>query len=184
MKYSLSLTVLFVALLSAPAFGDHLYLAPNCCGDNFGYTSRSLRLFGGTDPWFLSSDGYAPGSTVGGEGALYLYSTFVTVGGESLEFYFYPGSIFMSSFTLPTNGKDFRALVGIGFNITGINYDTERTIDLNGGAHGSISFYFSDATGLYYASDFVQAPEPATFGLIATGLTGIAVLVRKRFCRY
>jgi hypothetical protein len=66
MKRSLSLILLLATMLSASAFGDHLYLAPNCCGDNFGYNYGSLSLSGGTDPFFLSADGYMPGSTAGG----------------------------------------------------------------------------------------------------------------------
>jgi hypothetical protein len=184
MKHSLSLTLLFVALLSVSAFGDHLYLAPNCCGDNFAYAYGSLILSGGTDPSFLSADGYTPGYMVTGGGTLYLNSIFLPVNGQQLEFFFYPGSISMTPFTLPTNGSDFRVLVDINFSVNGVNYDTGQTIFLQGGSSGAISFAFSPANGLYYPSPFVEAPEPGTLGLVATGFVGIVPLVRKRFVRH
>ena len=183
MKRSFLLTLLFASLTSATALADHLYFFPNCCGDNFGYVTQMnghpLVLSGGTDPFFFSSEGYPPGSTLGGGGDLFLSSTVVWIGGVPTEFSFFPGTLFMSSLTLPTNGRYFRVLVQIGFSATGINFDTGETMDVGGGANGSISFYFSDAVGLYYASDFVQAPEPGTLGLIGTGLMGIAA-ARKR----
>jgi PEP-CTERM motif len=105
------------------------------------------------------------------------------VGGQQLEFFFYPGSIFMTPFTLPTNGADFRALVNINFSISGFNFDTGQTIFLEGGSSGAISFSFSPPTGLYYAGSFVEAPEPGTLELLGSGLIGIAALVRKRLRR-
>ena len=65
----------------------------------------------------------------------------------------------MTSFTLPTDGRDFRALVDIAFFATGFNFDTGQTINVSGGSHGSVSFGFSN--GAYYANSFVEAPEPA-----------------------
>jgi hypothetical protein len=81
MKRSLPLTLLFVSLLSATAFADHLYLHVNDgSGDNFAYVSNGLQLSGGTDYFFLGSFGYQPGWTLGG-GALYLYSTVISIDG-------------------------------------------------------------------------------------------------------
>jgi hypothetical protein len=84
----------------------------------------------------------------------------------------------MTSFKLPTDGRDFRALVDITFFATGFNFDTGQTINVGGGAHGSVSFSFSN--GFYYPSSFVEAPEPATLSLVAIGLVGIAAYRRKR----
>jgi hypothetical protein len=82
--------------------------------------------------------------------------------------------------TIPTDGRDgFRAFVDISFSHTGINVETGQTIDVAGGAFGSISFY-RGVDGGYYPSDFVQAPEPGTLGLIGTGLMGIGGVARKR----
>lgn len=185
MRRSLPLTLLFVFLMSATALADHLYLLTNCCGDNFGYATQmnghSLFLSGGTDPYFLSAYGYRPGSTLGG-GAIYLYSSVIWIDGIPTEFGF-PGAGLISMYpliTLPTDGRDFfRAFVDISFSHTGISFDTGQTIDVGGGAFGSISFY-RGANGQYFASDFVQAPESGTLELIGTGLIGIVAVARKR----
>jgi len=185
MKRSFPRTLLFVALMSATALADHLYLVPNCCGDNFGYSTQMnghpLHLSGGTDPYFLDAFGYQPGSTLG-IGELYLYGSVIWIDGIPTEFNF-PGAGSISMYpliTLPTDGRDvFRAFVDISFSHNGINYDTGQTIDVGGGAFGSISFY-RGADGQYYASDFAEAPEPGTLGLIGTGLIGIAAVARKR----
>ncbi|MGC2197889.1 MAG: PEP-CTERM sorting domain-containing protein [Terriglobales bacterium] len=188
MKRSFPLTLLLIVLTSATAFANHLYLSPNGgSGDNFAYVTQmnghQLVLSGGTDPYFLSAFGYQPGSTLGG-GALYLYSSAIWIDGIPTEFAF-PGAGSISMYpliTLPTDGRDFfRALVDISFSHTGINYDTGQTIDVGGGALGSISFS-READGLYYASSFAQAqvPEPGTLGLIGTGLMGILAVARKR----
>lgn len=185
----LCFSLLFVSLLSIPALADGITLFPNSgAGDNFAYVSQRnghpLLLFGGTDPSFFSGDGYSAGARVGGEGGLFLYSTTLWIDGNPLEFFFDSATIFMTSFTLPTNGKDFIVPVVIGFTASGFNFDTEQRIDLSGGGSGWIGFQFSN--GFYYASDFVQGPppvmvpEPATLGLIGTGLTGIAALARKK----
>jgi hypothetical protein len=183
MKLFLPLTLLLIALTSATAFADHLYLQPNNgSGDNFAYVTQMnghpLTLFGGITASFFSSDGYPAGSTLGGQTELFLYSTVVWIGGIPTEFFFPPGTLFMSTLTLPTDGSAFRVPVQIGFSATGINFDTGETIDVSGGASGSISFYFSN--GFYYPNAFEQAPEPGTLGLIGTGLVGIVAVARKK----
>ena len=178
-----------VSLISLPALADGITLFPNSgAGDNFAYVSQRnghpLSLFGGTDPSFFSGDGYPAGARVGGEGGLFLSSTVIWIDGNPLEFFFDSATIFMTSFTLPTNGRDFIVPVVIGFSASGFNFDTEQRIDLSGGGSGRIAFQFSN--GLYYPSDFVQGPppvmvpEPATLGLVATGLTSIALARKKR----
>ncbi len=139
-----------------------------------------LLLSGGTNPFFLSSDGYQPGSLVGGEGTLYLYSTVIWVNGIATEFYFPPGSIFMTPFTLPTNDTGFKFPVQIGFFISGINYDTGRTIDLSGGGSGYIPFYFSNATGLYYAGSLRTSSRTQHIGINRNWLSRHWSLTRKR----
>lgn len=82
MKRFLPLLSLFVALMSATAFADHIYLIPNNgSGDNFGFVGRmnghQLLLSGGTTASFFSTDGYPPGLTFGGQTELFLYSTVI-----------------------------------------------------------------------------------------------------------
>ena len=82
--------------------------------------------------------------------------------------------------TMPTDGRDsFRAFVNISFLTRELPID-RRTINVGGGAIGSISFY-RGFDGQYYPSDFVQAqvPEPGTLGLIGTGLIGIVSVAEK-----
>ena len=185
----LCFSLLFVSLQSIPALADGITLFPNNgSGDNFAYVSQMnghpLFVSGGTDPYFFYGGGYPAGATVGGEGGLFLYSTEIWIDGNPLEFFFDSATIFMTSFTLPKNGKDFIVPVSIGFTASGFNFDTEQRINIGGGDSGWIAFQFSN--GFYYPSDFVQGPppvmvpEPATLGLIGTGLTSIAALARKK----
>ncbi len=182
MRRVLSLSLLFVFLMSATAFADHLVLDPNSgSGSNFAYFTHDnghrLILSGGTDYSFFGISGYPTGSTFGGDGALFLDSSILWIDGTPMEFFFYPGTISMTSFKLPTDGRDFRALVDITFFATGFNFDTGQTINVGGGSRGSLSFSFSN--GFYYANSFVEAPEPATLSLVATGLIGIAFRRKK-----
>lgn len=181
----LALSLLCVTLIST-AFADHLYLLPNEFGDNFGFVGsmngHRLEIHGGTDPFFFGISGYEPGWTFGGYGPLFLYPTVVWIDGVPLEFGFpqTDSTIFISPFTLPTNGKSFTMFVTIGFDAMGTSFDTGQTIGVGGGATGTIPFYFSPETGLYYPGEFVQAPEPGMLGLVGTGIIGILASARKR----
>ena len=187
MRRLLFLTLLVSSLTSAPALADQiLFLSPNTgSGDNFAYITPSLRLGGGTDFLFFGDIGYPGGLTVGGGGGLFLNSTFVDIDGTPLEFFFSQGTISMTSFTLPTNGRDVIVPEDISFSASGFNFDTQQTISVSGGARGWVGTRFSN--GLYYPGDFVEGPlppvatpEPGTLGLIGTGLMSIAALARKR----
>src|SRR6476646_1945516 len=151
----LCFSLLFVSLISLPALADGITLFPNNgSGDNFAFRSQMnghlLLLTGGTDPFFLYGGGYPAGITVGGGGSLFLDSTVIWIDGNPLEFSFDSASIFMTSFTLPTNGRDFIVPVVIGFSASGFNFDTEQRININGGDSGWIAFQFSN--GFYYPS--------------------------------
>src|SRR5262249_42974112 len=98
--------------------------------------------------------------------------------------FFDSASISMTSFVLPTNGRDFIVPVNISFEASGFNFDTEQRINLGGGDSGWIGFSYSN--GLYYPGDFVQGvqpvtvPEPATLGLIMMGLMSVAGIAGKK----
>jgi hypothetical protein len=189
-RFLLVLSLLCLTLISSTAFADHIYLIPNDgSGDNFGFVGQmnghQLLLSGGTPYDFFGTGGYAPGSIFGGGATLFLYPAVVWIGGLPLEFGF-PQSdsiIFISSFTLPTNGKDFTKFVEIGFSAMGRSFDTGQTIAVGGGAAGKMFFYFSPDSGLYYPGAFVQAPEPSTVGFIGIGIVGILGSARKRLKR-
>jgi len=88
------------------------------------------------------------------------------------------GTLFMSTITLPTNGRDFRAPVGIGFSASGRLLSTDDLINVGGSAGGFIQFDFLN--GVYYPEEFVEAPEPATLALVGTGLLGILSRTKKK----
>lgn len=143
----LPLSLLCVTLISSTAFADHIYLTPNNgSGDNFGFVGQmnghQLFLSGGTPYDFFGIGGYASGSTFGGASTLFLYPTTIWIDGVPMEFGFPQtnSTIFISSFTLPTNDKDFTKFVDISFGATGINFDTGQTIGVGGGAIGKSLF--------------------------------------------
>ena len=182
MKRFLWLTpILFVVMLGS-AFADGITFVPNDgSGDNFGFFQNGAGFGGGVPYDFFNIGPYAPGSTLGGQADIFIEGGFIVIDGIGHDLApLGPGTLFLSSLTLPTNGKDFRALVDLSFGATMLIIDTNEPVDVGGGAVGSIKFHFVD--GFYYpdSAGFIQAPEPGTLGLMGSGLIGILALVRKR----
>jgi hypothetical protein len=186
----LAAPVLFL-LLSTNALADTitLVLAPNFDGDNFGFIEQGngfkYEVSGGTPTGFLSAEtGIAPGSTIGGSVGIDVFfgSGFATIHGvtSDLNFFNGPGTLFIGGFTLPTNGKDFAIKTTASFSVVGTLPDGQ-TINIGGSAPGKMKFRFSPSDGVYYAdvTIFTTAPEPATVGLLATGIIGILTSAKR-----
>jgi hypothetical protein len=186
-RFLLAAPMLFL-LITTSAFADTLIgLVPNDGGgDNFGFLQRgggtTIEIGGGTPFTFFHIGPYAPGSTLGGSTDVFFSGGFIKIGGNShdLQFISGPGTLFLSSFTLPTNGKDFTISVVIDFSTSVVIVDTGQTLDVSGGRSGTLSFHFSD--GFYFpdSNGFTVTPEPSTLGLLGTGLIGILAFVRKK----
>src|SRR5215470_12848404 len=102
------------------------------------------------------------------------------IGPISANVFFDFGVLFMSTITLPTNGKDFIAPVTISFDAAGtLDTPLQQPIGADGSADGHIKFDFVD--GRYYPESFTQVPEPGTLGLLGVGLLGLAARVRNKF---
>jgi hypothetical protein len=180
-------TPLLCSLLTATAFADTIIgLVPNDgSGDNFGFRTYGpgYNISGGggipADAFSDFPPGYAPGSTFGIGGAeIFFEDGFAKLGPISSDVDFTDGTLFVSSVTLPTNGKDFRAFVTVSFNASGIFLATGEPISANGSAHGYIDFSYID--GAYYPGAFKETPEPGTLALVGTGVLGIVARAKKR----
>jgi hypothetical protein len=188
MRRFLWVTPLLFVLISCCAWANSIsiFLDPNDgAGDNFAILqqSRGMTVFlsGGTPVDFFNIYGYAPGSTIGGDTTVYLDFGEAIIRGVYHDLNVAEGSLFMSSFTLPTNGAStFVAVpVWLSFGASVTVADTGQIIDVVGSSKGKITF-FRGYDGLYYAGSFTTAPEPGTLGLIGTGLIGIFSVARRR----
>jgi PEP-CTERM motif len=186
MKRFFWVTLVLFVLMSGSAFATSVTIRffPNDgSGDNFQFLQQGggivIGIQGGTPFSFFNIEGYAPGSTLGGTTDVFFSGGFIQFGGNSSELGFsFPGTLFLSSFTLPTNGKDFTAQVEVDFSTIVTIADTGQPLDVDGGAVGKIPFHLFN--GLYYAGGFTTVPEPGMLTLMGTGLLGILALARKR----
>ena len=179
---------LLFLLLCGSAFADTLiFLVPNDgTGDNFGVIQRgggeTVVIGGGVPFAFFHTDGYAPGTTLGGGTDIFFSNGTVDFGGNShdLAFLSGPGTLILSSFTLPTNGKTFTVTVEADIAISATIVDTGQSLDVSGGRLEKITFHFFD--GLYFADSrgLVATPEPGTLGLMGMGLISMLAVARKR----
>jgi len=193
MKRSLWAILFSVVLLSSGMFADTInttmFFSPNDgSGDNFGFLQRldgtnirmTIAIGGGTPYSFFNVGGYAPGSVLGGSSDVFFSdSGIVTINGTQHELDLNgTGTLFMSSITLPTNGKSFTAEVGLDFMASGTVADTGQQLGISGAQVGKITFTFGN--GAYFASAFTTVPEPSALVLMGSGLIGILGLARRR----
>lgn len=187
-RRSLCVIPILLLLTSISGFASTIinFIPNDGSGDNFGarltLNGMGFIIGGGTAPDYFSTQGYAPGSNLGGGTTLFVGGGWVKIKGTYYELTPVSlGSLFMSSFTLPTNGKNVTIPVSISFSATMMVIDTGQVFDVSGGAAGKIKFSFFN--GLYYpdSAGFTTVPEPGTLALVITGLAGVVGVARKRF---
>ena len=170
--------MLFLAL-SVSAFanstmgGITIGLGPNDgSGDNFVFLQgNDIFIDGGTPFGFFNNQGYPPGSTLGGGTQVFFDNGTIKIGGITYDLLFTgPGTLFISPFTVPSNGQ---ALTFVSFSAQALVYVNGQPLLLNLG--GSASWLFSANSGI-----FTTTPEPGTLGLMGTGLIGVLGFARKK----
>jgi hypothetical protein len=128
MKRFLWVLPILLLVISASAFADSVTigLSPNNGSrDNLGFIINTEGLTfggsGGTPYWSFNDQGYAPGSTFGGDLGVFLNNgnNFAQIGatfyGDENVVYS-GGTLFVSSFTSPAKGQDFSVQVTADFS--------------------------------------------------------------------
>lgn len=140
----------------------------------------NISIYGGAPYFFFNVDGYAPGSVLGGSVDVFFSDiNSVTINGTQHEWDFNsPGTLFMSSITLSTNGNSVTARVALDFMALGTIADTGQLLNISGSQVGKITFTFENGT--YYAGNFTPVPEPSALVLMGSGLIVISGLARRR----
>jgi hypothetical protein len=188
MKRLLGATLLLFAFsVLAGATSISIYLTPNDgSGDNFGFGVQGLGYLvggGGGVPYdfFNVEHTYLPGRVFGGETDTFFSSGFLQKGKQFFTVNWDPGTLTVSDFTFPTNGKPFTVAVVLSISATGIVADTGMPISASGSERGHMSFAYDRDAGAYYAlGGFTPVPEPRSLILFAVGLFGIGAQVRKQ----
>ena len=189
MKRFLSALPILLIVVSANAFASSttIYLSPNTgSGDNFAFVQGGTFLNGGI-PYVLfnTQQGFAPGSTFGISSDVFFVNAVVTIGNVPYDLAVSgPGTLFVSSFTFPSGGKDFSIRLTASFSVQGAVFVDGQTIqiDIGGSAPGTMLFTWDQSQGMYFGNFtvFTTAPEPGTLGLMGTGLMGLLAFARKR----
>ena len=145
----------FLLVISASAFADSVIIGLNPndgSGDNFGFIIKSSGLTfgggGGTPYSSFNDQGYAPGSTFGGDLGVFLNNgnNFAQIGDTSYgdeNVLYSVGSLFLSTITLPTNGKDFTVLVTADFSAFATIVATGQGFGVSGSGIGTMTFLFN-----------------------------------------
>ena len=183
--------VLMLAMsLSASANTIIIGLAPNNgSGDNFGIIEQgndfTITVHGGVPFDFFNVFGYAPGTTLGGTVPVFFSDGTIQLGSNIYDLNFNgTGSLFMSSFTLPTNGQNFNISVQLSFSTLAMIAATGQSLPISGSAIGTLSFTFDPQSGLYFPGTVIATgttvPEPNTLTLMGAGLVAVIGVVRSR----
>jgi PEP-CTERM motif len=183
--------LLLVLSVSAVADSVTITLSPGIPDEsNFRFVARQGGIYAnlaGTVPEsFYSTSLIPPGSTLGGTSEVFVDGGLIKINGVSYDDLGLDiGSLFVSTFTFPTNGKDFTTPIQASFSVTELIVVTGEYINISGTASGKVTFHYISNVGLYSPTKIflTTVPEPTTLGLLGTGLVGIFAFAGKELKR-